>query len=55
MCINSSDDVLLDALKAWPGDDSRAYNLLTVGLFVAVVFTTKSLLKFVCKMDKCCS
>ena len=28
--------------------------LLTVGLSAAVAFTTKSLLKFVCKMDRCC-
>ena len=27
--------------------------LLTVGLSAAVAFTTKSLSKFVCKMDKC--
>ena len=39
MCINSSDDALLNALKAWPRDDSRAYNLLTVGVYAAVAFT----------------
>ena len=38
MCTNSSDDALLDVLKAWPGDNSRAYNLLIVGFFAAVVF-----------------
>ena len=31
-----------------------AYKVLTVGLSAAVAFTTKSLSKFVCKMDKCC-
>ena len=28
--------------------------VLTVGFSAAVAFTTKSLSKFVCKMDKCC-
>ena len=52
MCINSSNDALLDALKAWPGNNSRAYNLLTVGVSAAVALTKKSLWKFICKLDK---